>query len=636
MPPRRLPFPQGPALAFCATALVLAGGCLPWSVELPGVSGFVRRGLDEAYGLSLAAPGPPKLSLLPLPRLSLTDVTLAATGPDGPVLARGGTITLQFSLAALLGGRVEVVSAALDGTDIRLPALDDPRWSTTLKRLCEVAASEAVSHPRRITLQRARLSGPDPRNGRLHSAEAIDATLFWPPWSEALELKGSFTWNAATAHFALSGLRPADLLAGHDTPVRAAASWEAGSLALDGSGHLGPTPAFTGRASLQTRALSETLAWIDTDLALSPLIEALAVEGTVEIDHEGIRLPSLQVNADDTVLVGAGSVDMAGNRPSIRATLDANVLNLSPMLAGMLRAGSLEAIFGDGWARRPLAWRPFAGGDLDLRLSSNSARLGPLQIDDLAASLLVRADAIDATLRKASLHGGSLKGRILLRSPGSGGEPETELRATGAFERVDLSTVQAELGEQGWLAGPARGSFSLAGSGRDVGTLIERLNGRASLAIEEGAVSGLDLAEALQHTEPPAPALLARKNARTAFDRAQLSLAFRDGQGEIDEGALDGPSLSASLRGRISLSDRTVLAQATLAQPGAAAQPATRSLVPAARPAATYVIAGPWSGITVQAKTQRDGAASPFGNTLALQPDASRPGLPPSTRAYAP
>lgn len=640
MPPRRLSFPQGPALALCATALALAGGCLPWSVELPGASGFVRRGLDEAYGLSLTASGRSKISLLPLPRLSLTDVTLAASGPEGPVLASGGTITLQFSLAALLNGRIEVVSAAFVGTDISLPAFDDPRWSTTLKRLSDVTASEAVAHPRRITLQQARLTGSDPRNGSLQSAEAIDATLLWPPWSESVEFKGSFRWNAATAHFSLSKLRPVDFLTGHDTPVRAAASWETGSLAIDGSGHLGPAPGFTGRVSLQTPALSETLAWIDTDLALSPLIESLAVEGSVEIDHEGIRLPSLQVKADDTELVGAGSVEMAGGRPSIRATLDTDTLNLSPMLAGMLRAGSLEAIFGDGWASRPLAWRPFAGSDLDLRLSSNNAQFGPLPLDDVAASLLVRADAIDATLHKASLHGGSLKGRILLRSSGPAGEPGTELRATGTFERLDLSALQAELGDQSRIAGPARGNFTLASNGRDLGTLVERLNGRATISVEEGAVSGLDLAEALQHKEPPAPSLLARKTARTAFDRAQLSVAFRNGQGEIDEGALDGPSLSASLRGRISLVERTLLAQAILAQPGAPAQPATRSIAPAARPSATYVIAGPWSGITVQAKvqdkTQQDGGASPTGNTLALQPGVTRSGLPPLTRAYSP
>lgn len=634
MPPRRLPFLHGPALAVAATAAAILGGCLPWSLDLPGVSGFVRKGLAETYGLSLATSGKTGVSLLPLPRLSFADATLAADGPNGPVLARGGTLTLQLSLAALLGGRVEVVSVALDGADITLPRLDDPLWSATLKRLADVTDSTDVSHPRRVTLQRARVIGWDPRDGSRQEAEGLDATLSWPPWSAAMEFKGGFTWNAGNVQFALSGLRPADLLAGRDTPLAVTAEWKAGTLAVEGSGHLGESPAFTGRARLQNPALSETLAWIGTDLALSPLIEALTVDTTVDLDRDGLRLPSLQIWADDTVLVGAGSIEMAGRRPSIRATLDAQTLNLSPVLAGLFRTGGLEGLFGENWARRPLALKSLAGGDLDLRLSSNTARIGPFQIDDLAGGILVRADAIDATLRRASLHGGTLKGRVLLSAPAE--SAETELRATGAFEQLDLTTVQADLGGEGWITGPARGTFALIGSGSDLGTMLGRLTGRAMIAVDSGAIAGIDLVEALHHRDAPAPRLLARKDARTTFDRAQLSVAFRDGQGEIDEGALEGPSLSASLRGRISLLERSVAAEATLTQPAASAQPVTRSLAPAAPPVAVYEIAGPWSGVSVQAKTQRDGAASVIGRTLAVQPDMARSGLPSQVRAYAP
>ncbi|WP_438617051.1 AsmA family protein, partial [Methylobacterium haplocladii] len=249
----------------------------------------------------------------------------------------------------------------------------------------------------------ATVTGRDPRDGRAETARDVDLALSWPLWSDKAAFAGGFTWNGTTARFTLASLRPGDLLAGRETPFRAALTWPAGSLAADGSGGFKDGLTLAGQGSLTTRSLPETLAWIGSDIGLAPLMEAFAIEGSFEASRDGLRLPSMRVSAGNTVLEGAGSAEMTGRRPSIRATLDAPDINLAPVLAGILRVAGLDG--DEGWGRRPLALGPLTGGDLDLRLSGGSARIGPMVLEDLASSVIVRADGIDVTLGRASLRG---------------------------------------------------------------------------------------------------------------------------------------------------------------------------------------------------------------------------------------
>ncbi|WP_204313042.1 hypothetical protein, partial [Stenotrophomonas maltophilia] len=65
-------------------------------------------------------------------------------------------------------------------------------------------------------------------------------------------------------------------------------------------------------------------------------------------------------------------------------------------------------------ASQAVGLRPLTGGDLDLRLSAAASRIGPVRIEDIAASLLVRSDGIEASLSRARLAGTAVKGRLAL------------------------------------------------------------------------------------------------------------------------------------------------------------------------------------------------------------------------------
>jgi AsmA protein len=266
---------------------------------------------------------------------------------------------------------------------------------------------------------------------------------------------------------------------------------------------------------------------------------------------------------------------------------------------------------------------PLSRGDLDLRISASEGQVGPLTVADLAASVLVRDAAVEVALNRARVKDGVVKGRLFLAS---GADPsETDMKAQGGFDRIDLGGLMSDLGSTRWVTGPLQGQFNVESHGRHAAGLVAGIAGRASVAIEGGALSGLDLTDVIHRNGGLAPGALARRNGRTGFERAAVVLRFTDGVGEIVETDLRGAGVAATLRGQVSLPDERLDLVALLVP---------RQATEAAR-TVRIVIAGPWDALTAQA--QRAAVEDPPEARMPglLQIPASI-GLPGDSRAYAP
>lgn len=621
-----------PTIGLCAFAAALVGACLPWSVAMPWLAEAVSREFARTYGVALTAEGPVGVALLPLPRLEFRRVRLSAGAADGAALAEGGTLALQLSLLALLSGRIDVNTLSLEGTALLLPDRDgDGRWARPAALLAERLATGGASHPRRVSLTRATVTGRDPRDGSRQTARDVDLTLSWPLWSAQVAIAGGFLWNETPTRFSVSDLRLAALLAGQSSPFTATAAWPAGSLAANGTGTIGQSLTLAGRGTLQTRSLPETLTWAGGATAFSPFIETFGLDGRFELLGRTLLLPEVKVAVGDNRLEGAGSVVFAQGRPAVQATLAAEGLNAAPLLAGILRALGLDGSdeTSSEWGGRSLALHPFTSGDLDLRLSAGSTRLGPVLMEDVAASLLVRDGSIEVSLNRATVQGAALKGRIGLNAAVAD-RGETDLKAQGSFDRLDLGGLLIDLGQYRWVLGGAQGQFAFEGTGADLGHLVRHLNGRATLGIDGGMIAGLDLADVVHRNGAVAAGALARRNGRTAFERAGVTLRFTDGIGEIVDGSLKAAALTASLRGRVSLPDRSVQARAEVLPRGAEGT---------ARGATMFEISGPWEAVAVRAPTTglpEPEAVAGTGSAGGAMRAPSGMRLPAAIRAYAP
>ena len=605
--------PRRPIFLLALGALVVAGlGLRDWPVRKERAVAFAAGPLG-AYGLTLTAAGPATLRLLPFPSLSLGQVRIADA--SGPTLIESDTLVADIDPVGLATGHGTVSGLHFEGG--RLSA-QRAAWASPLARIREGVGGG--QRPPRLTVAGADLGAGDEVRG-------IDLDIGWPLWGGTVSARASLTWRGVPTRLSLSRLRPADLFDGHRSPVVAEATWPGGGLSIDGTALLpaeaAGSPSLSGRARFETTSLPETLAWIGRDAPLAPLTSTFSLDGSFEAQGRAVSWPVLRIGTGSTVMEGAGAFSLGNGetpRLSVQATLAADRLDLAPL------AGALVKLFGDGTA--PVALAPLSRGDLDLRMSATEGQVGPLVLGDLAASVLVRDAAVEVAVNRARLKDGVLKGRLTLVR---GANPaETDLKAQGGLDQVDLGGLMTDLGGSRWVTGPLQGQFSVESRGKDVAALVAGIGGRASVSIEGGALSGLDLMDVIHRNGGLAPGALARRNGRTGFEKATIALRFADGVGEITEADLRGAGVAATLRGQVSLPDQRLDMMALLAP---------RQSLEGAR-TVRIAIAGPWDALTTE--TQRGELDDLGGQTSALArmrgilqiPAAI--GLPVDIRAYAP
>ncbi|MET7242177.1 AsmA family protein [Methylobacterium sp. EM32] len=611
------------------TALAVTAASLPWTIAAPRAAAFAERDLARRYGLGLSVAGPATLTLLPAPRLTFAGVRLSRGGHD---LVASEGLQMQLGLAGLLAGRAEITGLVLDRARITLPE-GGGDWAEPAARLAARVAAGRGRHLRRLVLVDATLSLRDPRTGAPETVTGLNLVANWPRPSAGLDLSAAFTWRGVPASLALSGLRPRELAAGAETPFVAALTWNgagtraAGSDArIEGRAEIEGSlvwasreapkdaatdisakeaaaggPRLSGQGRFSTAALPGTLAWLGIAPGPASLAGPVSLDGRFLARPGGVEWPEIRVRVGDSQLEGAGAAALVRGRLSVTGTLAAERLDLSGLVPGAVVLS--EAGSGGAWSRAPLALDDFTYGDLDLRLSAASARLGPVEAQDVAAGLLVRDGTVEATLGRATLQGGTVKGRAALAALPAG----LDARLQGSADRIDLGGLFADLGWPRWILGRAQGSVALDGAGSSLADLVGRLAGRAAVTVEGGEILGLNLADLAQRPETAATAL--RRGGRTHFERARIGLTVSDGVAEIGQGQLRGTALAASLGGRIFLAERRLGAEARI-EPG-----------PDGRTGGRFAIEGPWLRPSLRPLAARTPAPT---------------GLPAAASAYAP
>ena len=611
-----------PIVLFVPVTLVAVGlGLHDWPIDSGRAQAFAKRAFAD-YGLTLSVEGPAHLTPLPLPKLSFERVRIATDG-GGPPLVDEGRLGIDLDPISLLTGR-----AAAGGLHLAEGVLSGgaAAWSGVLARLAERARSGATAHPTRLTVSGGRIGDGTARD--------IDLDLSWPSWSASAEGSARLTWRDVPTQFTVAHLRPNDVVLGRRSPITGAVTWPNGSLAIDGTVEAAVAgsawPSLAGQMRGETRSLPESLAWVGLKVPLSPLAGVFSLAGSFETTDRSVSWTRLQLGLGRNMLEGAGAVVLGPGpapRLSVQATLAAETLDMGPLAddAGQLLESDPV----------PLALGPMTGGDLDLRLSATAGQAGSVAVQDLAASVLVRDGALEIAVNRARIQDGLVKGRVTLAR---GATPtETEMRLQGSLDRVDLGGVLGGIGGARWLVGPAQGQFNLEASGRDTVALLGHLGGRATVTVASGAITGLDLADVVHRNGVVAAGALARRNGRTAIERAAVTVRFTDGVGEIVEAGLLGPNVGANVRGHVSLPGRRLDLRGDLAL-RSPADP-SRGLL--------FAVSGPWTALGVRTAAHLEGpdavtlageGASPaaFGPPDLQGLAAGAQDLPVNARAYAP
>ncbi len=594
-------------LVFFLVAMLTIGGVVlalaPWAVSSRALTADVAEQLRDEFGIELDVAGRTVIAFLPLPRLKFENVTLTAR--DGTPLARGGELRGQLAVRPLLFGRIllDEISLSNSRVNVSIDANGEGPWNVLVadahQRLQDGAGPLSIP---RISVNNAQIFYDDARDGTRQVLRNVDMALDWPRAQGAVSLNGSARIRGETVEIALSGLRPAALLANEHSPMDLRLNMRFGRLSVSGTVSRGiDAPWLNGQASFETQAMRDLLVWSGQDLPLGPLLGALSLEGEVSGVGRAVSWPAVRVSMGGDQLEGALTARLDGKRLAINGTLAANTLRLDDFAAPFLES----AMPSGPWRFHRYDLSRTSAADLDLRLSASEARLRGLRMSDVAMSVLVKEGRIETALNRANIHGGTARGRLALTRVEEG--DGVELRAQGSVESIDLGATFRETGTTTWVTGLADGEFTLQARGIHAFDMARRAVGEGRVNIRNGQFVGISLDDAIRRFEhQPLTASRNLRSGMTAFDEAHAGILIENGLGKVVDAGFAAPSISGVVQGIFFIPDRRISARAAVQSKEAVADGDMVS-------ALSFDIQGPWHDIAIlpdaNALIQRSGAA---------------------------
>lgn len=482
------------------------------------------------------------------------DFKLAGTVPD----VRATALSVRGSFG------YDVVKSAFDATNLSVAFQGDVAGRTPLTGIdarVEAQTLSAAPADGKLTIERMTLAA----TGKA-AADAFDLTV------EAPGVRvdgGNATGDAVTGRVKVSGSRAVDAkftLAG----LRAAADvLTADPLSIDGSYK-------QGARSVQFKVTTPVSAnWRAGTVALDTLAADLRIDDPA-LPNKSMQIPAkgmLRVDTQKQHVEAKVNATIEGSK--LDATLDANsfsaprvVFSLAadaldldklapprPVAAAPVAAPSAPAAPPAGTAASPAPAAPAAPAAVDLSplhgiTASGTVRVGSLiargiKARDVSVVIKVADGRVDLSGMQAALYEGRLTGSAFADANGN------RLGINAVLADVSIEPLLVDVANKDLLSGRGRLSLALQTSGQSTDTMKKRLDGNVQVALRDGAVKGINLAQSLRDFK----SMIGRKqddtqqnnrSQSTDFSQLDARLDLAQGVGTLSQLDLRAPLLRLS------------------------------------------------------------------------------------------
>lgn len=557
--PVRRPVLRRVALVLLGLVLVVAGGLVvvPALIPTDAVSVRVSEQIEQWLGRPVTFDGDPVISLYPRPTVTIEHVVIGDALGNGVPLIEVERVIGTVALLPLLLGRVEISAFELlrPVINLEVDAAGESNWvvrdGTIGARLAEAQAPDATEGaPPEVTLGRFLIEDGTINYRSADSAPSaitgISLDISWPSTAGGMTASGQLTWRDEPVEISGYLARPLDLIAGKSSPVRFEVDSAPAALAFDGMVDRSALDfALSGTTSMTTSSLRRLLIWAGAAIPEEGATPGpAAIEGVASWSWPLLAFSSATMSLDGTEAAGSFSVDFSDARPSVRGTIAASVVDLSPY------AVSLRThVEPDGtWVGAPIDLPALSVIDTDLRLSADEIRMGAARITGVAASASVTHGRILLSLEEATFYGGRL------RATASGTVDRDRLTLHATASVAGMATLPALQSVAGVtvLAGTLTGTIDASGAGATWSELMRAMTGAISVTIVDGTLRGIDLGGAAAQSRPTV-ADLSPGSGATAFSRFEGDFHFADGFIEADRFVAEGPGYTLVFDGRADL-----------------------------------------------------------------------------------
>jgi AsmA protein len=565
--------------------LVLAAGALafqPWRIAEQTVERYLVAQLSNQLGVRVEAVREGAVALLPTPRLTANGVVAQVND----VRVNAPRITATLKLTSLLTGTV-----AFDEITLLTPVID-VRAASSLDLIGVLRSRQFADLPETPALN-IRDGTVMIRSGESIITTARNVTLSSQEREkgEAFEVSGAFVWRSEPVSFAWAT----------DSARRATApalTVRSEPLNIDFTARraLAADAPLAGAVAISSRQADRAAGWIGAQPMRWVPPVGIQLSGALTVEERAIQLRSASLAIAGETLDGAIDWRRQDDQWLLSGTLAGRSLDLSGLLSAI---DQRQRALGDVAAASPDLIELFQR-HVDLRLSIGRVRAPGLTLGEVATQLILSPARFDLSVTSATLHRGSLRGRVA----GVRTETGADIRGSIAAERVDLATLSAEFFDVRRMTGSGALQAQFEGHGRTLSDLVDQAQGRLVFTARQGDFMGTNLNDAMRRIERQ-PLAVARdwRGGRTAFDHLTVNGLIHSGMIELADSTISGQAYRVALNGRLSLRDRF------MGVAGAVQSVSGQTAVP-------FDIIGPLADpqviVNTRAMLERSGAAAPL------------------------
>ena len=364
---KKLTYAAVALLALAIGGLLIVPGLIDWNRFKAPLAETLRAALGRAVTLS----GDVRLSLLPVPTVSVTDVGVA--NPPGAIAAdllQLGRLDVQVALWPLFGGRIEIQTIAIDRPVLVLETLADGRrgWLTPISRPGGAVGErplEPLVRFNQIEVRNGTVEWRDDDADSVTRLTGMTAHLTAAGLAGPFDLQGSANLHGLWGHDGTDqGLTVSIEAAagnfgtGTTVPVRLSLALPDGDVRLHFAGlaTAGTEPRLQGEVHAETAhpagvaALLAAIRGTPLSAANLPpaLSQPLALHGTLDATESAATLSNLELHLGDGIVTGNARLSPhgpSGNAalPNLEIRLAASRMELDPWLVSMPSALSDRA-----------------------------------------------------------------------------------------------------------------------------------------------------------------------------------------------------------------------------------------------------------------------------------------------------
>jgi AsmA protein len=517
-------------------AAVLAAIIVPFIIPESVYREQAQQAASDNLGREVTLAGDVSLRILPGVEIEARDVTIAnADGFGATPFAEMAEMRVGVQLWPLLSRNVVIEEFVLVEPTIRLEQRGG-RNNWTLGNAAPAATESAaegwVRRPGALPFEASLgdirivdgfISFDDGRQTR--EIEGLDLTIRMPGLDQPFEIEGELSADgeAMTLSAHLGSLR--GFFDGDEVTARLELGGNLIDLGFDGTIPAGESLRYIGQLTANIPSIRNLAAFAGSPLPAGDGLESFAFAGQLRGGLSDISLDASgsggRIRLDDIAATGRVAADLSGLRPAITGTLNVPELDVTRYIPVAPDTGEVASGV-PPWSSEPIDLSALAAADADLSLTVGRLQVQEIEISDAALDVSLVNSRLEANLTRISLYDGS--GSASFIANGRTGTPSfrvsADIRSVAA-----LPLLEAAAGFDR-LSGTGRIRIDLLTSGSSQGEVMNALNGSGDFAFADGAIRGVNLAQAIRGIE-------------SALTNRRLPEGFGE-QEETDFSSLDG------------------------------------------------------------------------------------------------